>query len=146
MAYLERFLDAGGMAIVGVVVGSSLTYLFAFLTRRSQEKRENNTRWYHARFEAYTAMYNAVTVGVGRASIQSTFESADVYITEITDALARIRFVSSDGVVLFANKLFTVATREMQKARKDRGQFDGDAVYAALADFQAAARKDLGHP
>jgi membrane protein YqaA with SNARE-associated domain len=60
VTYLERFLDAGGMAIIGVVVGAFLTYLFGALTRRRQEKREDRTRWYERRLQAYIEFYQTV--------------------------------------------------------------------------------------
>jgi hypothetical protein len=42
-------------ALVGVALGAGLTYGFGALNRRHQEGREDATRWYQARFDAYAA-------------------------------------------------------------------------------------------
>src|SRR5918994_824888 len=43
-------------ALVGVALGAGLTYGFSALNRRHQEEREDRTRWYEARFRAYTEL------------------------------------------------------------------------------------------
>jgi hypothetical protein len=48
-------------ALVGVALGAGLTYGFGALNRRHQEAREDKTRWYQARFKAYTDFYVTVT-------------------------------------------------------------------------------------
>ena len=48
-------------ALVGVALGAGLTYAFGALNRRHQEARENQTRWYDARYKAYTDFYVTVT-------------------------------------------------------------------------------------
>jgi len=40
-------------ALVGVALGAGLTYGLGALNRRHQEKREDATRWYEARLDAY---------------------------------------------------------------------------------------------
>jgi hypothetical protein len=48
-------------ALVGVALGAGLTYGFGVLNRRHQEARENETRSYEARREAYGALFIAAT-------------------------------------------------------------------------------------
>jgi hypothetical protein len=48
-------------ALVGVALGAGLTYGFGALNRRHQEARENETRWYEARREAYGALLIATS-------------------------------------------------------------------------------------
>jgi membrane protein DedA with SNARE-associated domain len=48
-------------ALVGVALGAGLTYGFGSLNRRHQEAREDKTRWYQARLEAYTKFYRALS-------------------------------------------------------------------------------------
>jgi hypothetical protein len=40
-------------ALVGVALGAGLTYAFGALNRLHQEAREDKTRWYQARLDAY---------------------------------------------------------------------------------------------
>jgi hypothetical protein len=47
-------------ALVGVALGAGLTYGLGALNRRHQEARENETRWYNARFQAYVDLLRAV--------------------------------------------------------------------------------------
>jgi len=60
MEALKQFLDAGGMAVIGVAVGAGLTYLCNALSRRHQEAREDRTRWYEAQFRAYIDLTHGV--------------------------------------------------------------------------------------
>jgi hypothetical protein len=48
-------------ALVGVALGAGLTYGFGALNRRQQERREDKTRWYQARLEAYADFYRALS-------------------------------------------------------------------------------------
>ena len=48
-------------ALVGVALGAGLTYGFSFLNRRHQEAREDKTRWYQARLDAYADFYRALS-------------------------------------------------------------------------------------
>jgi hypothetical protein len=58
---IGQALVTGGTAIVGVTLGASLTYLFGSMNRRHQEAREDETRWYDARREAYAAFLIATS-------------------------------------------------------------------------------------
>jgi hypothetical protein len=48
-------------ALVDVALGAGLTYGLGALNRRHQEAREDATRWYEARREAYGALLIAVS-------------------------------------------------------------------------------------
>jgi type II secretory pathway pseudopilin PulG len=53
-------LVTGGAAIVGVVAGAGLTYWLGAMNRRHQEEREDKTRWYEARLQAYIKLNHAL--------------------------------------------------------------------------------------
>jgi hypothetical protein len=42
-----------------VALGAGLTYGFGALNRRHQETRENETRWYETRLQAYIELHQA---------------------------------------------------------------------------------------
>ena len=48
-------------ALVGVALGAGLAYGFGALNRRHQEAREDATRWYQARREAYATFLMAAS-------------------------------------------------------------------------------------
>ena len=48
-------------ALVGVALGAGLTYGLGALNRRHQEKREDATRWYEARLDAYRELSRVMT-------------------------------------------------------------------------------------
>jgi hypothetical protein len=56
MADIGPALVTGGAAVVGVLSGAGLTYWFGALNRRHQEAREDKTRWYEARRQAYVQL------------------------------------------------------------------------------------------
>jgi membrane protein DedA with SNARE-associated domain len=56
MADIAQAVVTGGMGIAGVAIGAGLTYWLGALNRRHQEAREDRTRWYEARREAYAAL------------------------------------------------------------------------------------------
>jgi hypothetical protein len=145
MADIGAALVAGSATIVGVVAGAGLTYWLGSLNRRHQEKREDDTRWYEARLEAYSAIVNAATMGVGAASIRNDLKSAEEFLADIMGVVAKVQFVGSAEAVDLASRLFDVATSEVQKARKDQSSFNAEPIKAALFEFRNAARRDLGH-
>jgi hypothetical protein len=53
-------LVTGGATIVGVVAGAGLTYWLGAMNRRHQEEREDKTRWYEARLQAYIKLNHAL--------------------------------------------------------------------------------------
>jgi hypothetical protein len=48
-------------ALAGVALGAGLTYAFGALNRLHQEAREDKTRWYQARLDAYADFYRALS-------------------------------------------------------------------------------------
>jgi hypothetical protein len=56
MADIAQVLATGGTALVSAAAGAGLTYWLGGLDRRHQEAREDKTRWYEARREAYAAL------------------------------------------------------------------------------------------
>jgi hypothetical protein len=60
MADMAQAITTGVIGIAGAAVGSGLTYWLGALNRRHQEAREDATRWYERRAEAYAQFYNAI--------------------------------------------------------------------------------------
>ena len=121
-------------ALVGVALGAGLTYGFSFLNRRHQEAREDKTRWYQARLDAYADFYRALSdwwlLGV-RA--QSTQDDREKLIGRLSNAHGLIQFIGSPEVALLSNALFKEAIEEGE-----------DEAQSKLGVFVFAARKDLG--
>jgi hypothetical protein len=139
---LERFLDAGGMAVIGVIVGAFLTYLFGSLTRRRQEKRDEKTRWYDARLQAYVELYQAAYDAYFTAyGNRPSTEVSSTLGQRLLTAVGTIHFVGSPEVIESAEKVLDDALEELGSDRDMRGDF-----LDTLELFQAVARKDLGHP
>jgi hypothetical protein len=116
-------------ALVGVALGAGLTYGFSALNRRHQESREDKTRWYQARLDAYADFYQALSDWwLLAVRDQSTQDERDKLVGRLNNALGLIHLVGSPGVVLTANALFE---------SKDEAQ-------PKVAVFVFASRKDLG--
>jgi len=56
MADIAQALATGGIALVSAAAGAGLTYWLGALNRRHQEAREDKTRWYEARLQAYAEL------------------------------------------------------------------------------------------
>jgi hypothetical protein len=122
-------------ALVGVALGAGLTYGFGALNRRRQEAREDNTRWYQARLEAYSDFYRALSDWwVLTAQDQNTQDEHDKLVSRLSNALGLIQFVGSPEVALMALALFKEAMKEEE-----------DEAQSKLGAFLFAARKDLGY-
>jgi len=121
-------------ALVGVALGAGLTYGFSFLNRRHQEAREDKTRWYQARLDAYADFYRALSdwwlLGV-RA--QSTQDDREKLVGRLSNAHGLIQFIGSPEVALLSDALFKEAIEEGE-----------DEAQSKLGVFVFAARKDLG--
>jgi hypothetical protein len=68
MADIAQALVTGGTALVSAAAGAGLTYRLGALNRRHQEARENETRWYEARREAY----GVLLIAAHRVSLATT--------------------------------------------------------------------------
>ena len=140
MEPLKQFLDAGGMAIIGVIVGSCLTYLFAFLTRRRQEKREDRTRWYEKRLQAYVAYYQAVYEAYFRmgASVRTDGHLSDDEVESVLQRLyndlGAVHFLGSSEAIESAEKAFDAVFDQLDKNYKS-GDFSGDFLVSRVGDW-----------
>jgi hypothetical protein len=120
-------------ALVGVALGAGLTYGFSALNRRHQEAREDKTRWYQARLDAYADFYRALSEWwLLAARRDSTSPERAKLIGRLSNTLSLIHLVGSPEVVLTANALF----KEAQESK--------DQAQPKLAVFVFSARKDLG--
>jgi hypothetical protein len=146
---LERFLGAGGMAVVGVVVGAFLTHLFGALTRRRHEKREDRTRWYERRLQAYIEFYQTVYevfFSLGATALRTkrplTENEAESLLQRLLNDLGTIHFVGSPEVIDAAEKVMMEVLPQLDTPQNPSSEF----IDELEGRFQAAARKDLGHP
>jgi hypothetical protein len=120
-------------ALVGVALGAGLTYGFGALSRRHQEAREDKTRWYQARLDAYADFYRALSEWwLLPAREDFTSPERAKLIGRLSNALGLIHLVGSPEVMLTANALF-------KEAQESKG-----GTQANLAVFVFSARKDLG--
>jgi hypothetical protein len=163
-------------ALVGVALGAGLTYGFGALNRRHQERREDKTRWYQARREAYAAFLIATSrVSKGlRDAAGKAGRPMDELMDELIAAMGAVRLVGSPPVIEAADNLFTAILEdvetigqklfELARRHVEQGQVpdeDLDLVEEELDNFsragpihmpsarkafEEAARKDLGHP
>jgi hypothetical protein len=145
MADVGQVLATGGTTIVGVVVGAGLTYWFGALNRRHQEAREDRTRWYEARLQAYRELSAAVSDAL-ILSIESVeeagYEKRAANARMLTKALSSIRLVGSPEVIKRADQVMNITLTQL----KNRGKPREGAYWGMLDAFEAAARMDLGHP
>jgi ADP-heptose:LPS heptosyltransferase len=105
-------------ALVGVALGAGLTYGFGALNRRHQEARENETRWYNARFQAYVNLLQAV----GQNEVLWVTDPIDEDHRELAlslrAALGTVRLVGSDEVIEVANKLIGAALGDRRNGQE----------------------------
>jgi hypothetical protein len=145
MADIGQVLATGGTTIVGVAVGAGLTYWFSALNRRHQEAREDTTRWYEQRLRAYTEFYTVAFDGLVLAmqSVEeANFEEHKASARMLTAALSSIRLVGSPEVIQEANQVMNTTLAQL----RNRGKPQEGVFWTTLNAFEAAARKDLGHP
>jgi hypothetical protein len=120
-------------ALVGVALGAGLTYGFGTLNRRQQQAREDKTRWYQARLEAYADFYRALRDGWLLVGDERTDADHNAVVRRLSNALGLIQLVGSAEVGLLAQALF-------KEALNDEVGDDQSKVVA----FVFASRKDLG--
>ena len=116
-------------ALIGVALGAGLTYGFGALNRRHQEAKEDKTRWYQARLEAYAEVYRALS---DFWLLGDQNEDREKLVSRLSNALGLIHFMGSPEVALAAYGVFreTVNSAEGPQPK--------------FAAFVFAARKDLG--
>jgi hypothetical protein len=161
-----QVLATGGTTIVAGAVGAGLTYLFATLNRRHQEAREDQTRWYEARREAYGALL--ITASRVARNLLDTPGKPELSLGEMLDeviaTLGAVRLVGSPSARAAAENLVVAVladahaygknvrklaeTSEDEESWKEQLKGLPGAVHtpAAIRVFEETARRDLGHP
>jgi hypothetical protein len=139
MADIGQVLATGGTALVSAAAGAGLTYWFGALNRRRQEAREDRTRWYDARREAYARFLDAIANHslVARREDASTDDLVGA-ATVLTSSFSAIRLVGSPNAIRTAGQYLAAFLRPQPR--------DASTMQAAMRAFEAAARQDLGHP
>jgi hypothetical protein len=115
MAEVIQVLITGATALVSAAVGAGLTYLFGALNRRHQEARENETRWYETRLQAYAELTQTVSnsawlTSPSTRSYAEKVEAREKAVAELGRAVGIIRLVGSLEVVDKAERLHHVAS------------------------------------
>jgi hypothetical protein len=129
-------------ALVGVALGAGLTYGFSALNRRHQEARENETRWYEKRFNAYSELSRAVLDAQLLAKLDAWDpEARQEFIMRLTRAVGEVRIVGSDEAAEAAWDVVGVVVDTLAGDTSDEGH-----VSDVMTRFNDVARKDLGHP
>jgi hypothetical protein len=139
-------MDIAGMlanydALVGVALGAGLTYGFGALSRRHAEKREDATRWHQVRLETYKELIKAFVRA--RFIVQRggpNEDERDEIMLATLSAASTTSLVGSEEVMEAVVSLMQESTRFI-KRDSDESRFR-----EVLTQFEAAARKDLGHP
>jgi hypothetical protein len=162
-------------ALVGVAVGAGLTYGLGALNRRHQEAREDETRWYQARREAYATFLMAGSQSLKNVETRSVSEMPG---NEFYAAMNMIRLVGSQPVIEATNNVYKAiredalvyqqqigALKQQVYALRERRQEEVTSEMEVLnkrinslnlappathfrsarAAFEEVARKDLGH-
>ena len=144
MANLGQVLATGGTTIVAVAVGAGLTYWFGALNQQHQETREDATRLYQARFQAYAQLSQAALARgvIDPRTSPNAEEGLSQAMTTATAAIGAIALVGSDEVLAAAHNLVVIVGEETEPGKEP----DLYPLRDAQAAFRDAARKDLGHP
>jgi hypothetical protein len=85
-------------ALVGVALGAGLTYGFGAIDRRHQEARENETRWYEKRLQAYTDLSAAAFQGLAltaQSIEKAEYEEHVAHLGELRKVVSLTRLVGS---------------------------------------------------
>ena len=130
-------------ALVGVALGAGLTYGFGALNRRHVEKREEATRLYETRFQAYAQLSQAALMRgvIDPHTSPNAEERLSEAMTSATTAMGAITLVGSDEILRAANKLVVTVGEEAERREPDLYR-----LRDAQAAFRDAARKDLCLP
>ena len=134
IADIAQVLATGGTTIVAVAVGAGRTYLFSALNRRHQEAREDETRWYDARFRAYEELSSTATLIVRRGL------RSEEQLQDFTRAASSVELVGSEEAV---NACVLMLAALLPFYTEGGGQGE-PRLRDALERFNNAARKDLG--
>jgi hypothetical protein len=143
MADMVQVLATGGTALVSAAVGAGLTYWFGATNRRHQEAREDRTRWYEARLQAYTEFSGALSEGYFITTRpQIGIEEKQRLAQKLMDVLGTIELVGSPEVTEAARILALESAKEIAKGV----DYDLGRLNPLRSTFERVARNDLGHP
>lgn len=143
MADLAQVLATSGTALVSAAAGAGLTYWLGASNRRHQEAREDRTRWYEERLQAYVQFHEAAHEARFTLTRRDPLPSKDTRYElgrRLSSILGTIEFVGSPEVIEAAAEVFDAVVDEL---RKDKPYEDSEV---SLIAFKVACRKDLGHP
>jgi hypothetical protein len=125
--------------LLSATAGAGLTYWLGALNRRHQERREDETRWYETRLQAYIGFYKVVWEAFIRyRKERASQEEAEAFIQRLLAELGTIHFVGSPEVIEVAERIFRLTIGDLRKESK------GDNYVDELDLFQTVARRDLG--
>jgi hypothetical protein len=123
VADVGQVLATGGTALVSAAAGAGLTYWLGALNRRHQEAREDKTRWYEARREAYGAFLIATSRAstpwgdaVFRDAAEKPGRPMGEPTDELTAAMGAVHLVGSPPVIEAADNLFTAILEDLASA------------------------------
>lgn len=143
MSKIIQAIATSTPTVIGIVIGAVLTYGLGALSRRHQEKREDETRWYEARLRTYGDFQG----GLIRASVLANYPTVDHddfkrLLQEIGSSLGQISLVGSTEVNDAAKTLFHVIMHELRQLPGKA--MDETTITGPRVAFELAARKDLG--
>jgi hypothetical protein len=146
MADIAQAVVAGGMGIAGVAIGAGLTYWLGALNRRHQEEREDKTRWYEARLQAYLKLNEALddmTVLLFHPEEPPTETRWDV-MEDFHSAQSTVSLVGSNDVFDEVERLSSVAARILDGPRPPTDE-DKHLWATKVYEMKHHARIDLGY-
>lgn len=142
MSDVVQVIATGSFGIVGAVIGAGMAYWFGARTRKHQEDREDQTRWYEARFRAYAEFSQVVADSLAVLRGHGNEEEIAQLGSRLDLCVGQISLVGSQEVelsVMHVAKLFLDVLRTNKLV-------DEREVAKEMALFHTYARKDLGHP
>jgi hypothetical protein len=134
-------------ALVGVALGAGLTYGLSALNRRHQEEREDKTRWYEARLQAYVQLNQAIAhmETLLFREQKPTQEERQRAMTAIQSTQSTVRLVGSAHAFDKADTLDAIAALILDGpipvTEKRRSLW-----YERVVEVEDQARQDLGYP
>jgi len=136
----------GAIGIAGTMVGAGLTYWLGALNRRHQEEREDKTRWYEARLQAYLKLNDALddmTVLLFLPKEPPPELRSDV-IEDLRAAQSTVSLVGSNDFYDEAERLIDVAYSILDGPRPPTDE-DKHRWMEKLTEIRHLARMDLGY-
>jgi hypothetical protein len=140
-------LVTGGATVIGVVVGAGLTYWQGALNRRHQEEREDKTRWYEARLQAYIQLNQAIEdmTALLFGGQKPSNEERQRAMAALRSAHSTVHLVGSPDTYDEAEALIPLATRILNGLQPPM-HMDKDLWTEKVLEIKHLARQDLGYP